>query len=531
MQSAPAISNANRQIARAAGTVLITFVVAQLVGLLAKILLTNAFGTQGTLDAYLAANRFSETLFNLIAGGALGSAFIPTFSTLLARNDREGAWRLASAICNLILIVLTAVSLLSALFAPWVVRNLLAAGFTDPAKQALTAQLLRIQLPSAVIFGLSGLVMGILNANQRFLFPALTPALYQVGIIFGVEVLAPRMGIYGVAWGVVIGSGLHLLVQLPQLFRLPGARFTPSLGLHSADVREVLLLMGPRLVGVAVVQLNFWANTLIASYQPEGSYSAITIAFALMLMPEAAIAQSIAIAALPTFSAQVARGQPEQMRRSLASTLRGLLLLAIPASAGLMLLRRPIVALIYQRGAFTAHSTDLVAWALLWYAAGLVGHCVVEVVSRAFYALHDTRTPVMIGVVAMLLNIGLSLLFSNVFSRIGLPPHGGLALANSLATFLETAGLLVLMRRRLKGLHGGEILRSVGAAVTAAAAMGGILWLWLHYSAAQRNLVIVAGGILISGLVYGLVLVLLRVDEIRLVWGWLKGRMAHGLIR
>lgn len=527
MQSPSAVTTANRQIARAAGTVLMTFVVSQLVGLLAKILLTNAFGTQGELDAYLAANRYSETLFNLIAGGALGSAFIPTFSTLLMHDDRQGAWQLASAICNLILLVLTGLSILSAIFAPWVVQHLLAAGFTDPAKQALTATLLRIQLPSAVIFGLSGLAMGIMNAHQRFLLPALAPALYQVGIIFGVEVLAPSMGIYGAAWGVVIGSALHLLIQLPQLVRLPGAHYTPSLGLHSQEVREVLLLMGPRLIGVAVVQLNFWANTLIASYQPEGSYTAITIAFALMMMPEAAIAQSIAIAALPTFSAQVAQGRYEDMRRSLATTLRGLLLLAIPASLGLILLRRPIVVLLYQRGAFTAHSTDLVAWALLWYGAGLVGHCVVEVVSRAFYALHDTRTPVTVGVVAMLLNIGLSLGLSAWFSRLGFPPHGGLALANSLATFLEMSGLLVLMRRRLKGLHGDEILRAVGASGLSGIAMGGALWLWLRASATQHSIVIVAGGILIGCLVYGLVLSALQVSEVRQVFAWLKRRVQH----
>lgn len=475
MHSTAQTTAANRQIARAAVTIMITFAFAKVVGLLANILLGRTFGAGSQLDAYYAANRVSETLFNLVAGGALSSAFIPTFTTLLVHDEQENAWKLASAVCNLVLIVLIVLSLLAAVFAPWVVTTLLA-NFKDPAQTALTITLLRIQIASAVIFGLSGLVMGILNTHQRFLTPALAPAMYPLGIIFGVIALEPRMGILGVAWGVVIGSLLHLLVQLPQLLRLPDLHYIPTLGLHLPAVREVFLLMGPRLVGVAVVQLNFWVNTRIASSLPAGYLTALNIGFALMIMPQGAIAQSIAIAALPTFSAQVARGKPEEMRRSLATTLRGVLLLSIPACIGLILLREPLVALLYQHGNFTAQDTQLAAWALLWYAAGLVGQCVVEIVSRAFYALHDTRTPVTIGVVAMSLNVALSLLFSQWFARMGVPAHGGLALANSLATALEMFALLILMRRRLNGLQGKEILRATGAATAAALAMGVALW-------------------------------------------------------
>ncbi len=523
--STAAAGSANRQIARAAGTIMLTFIFVKLVGLLANMLLARAFGTSDQKAAFDAANRVSETLFNLVAGGALASAFIPTFTTLLSREQRDEAWRLASAISNLALLVLTALALLSAIFAPWVVTHLLAR-FDDPAQVSLTVELLRIQIASAVVFGLSGLVMGILNAHQRFLAPALAPAMYPLGIIFGVEVLAKQlgMGIHGVAWGVVTGALLHLLIQLPQLARAPGRRYIPSLGLHLPAVREVLILMGPRLVGVAVVQLNFWINTLVASQYPPG-LAAINYGFTLMMMPEAAIAQSIAIAALPTFSAQVAAGRREDMRHSLATTLRGVLLLSIPASIGLMLLRRPLVGLIYGDGAFTGESIDLVAWALLWYAAGLVGHCMVEIVSRAFYALHDTRTPVMVGVAAMSLNVALSLAFYQWFARMDLPPHGGLALANTLATGLETAGLLVLMRRRLDGLHGGKILRAAGAGAAAALAMGGALWLWMLWSAGRPDWLVVAGGIALGGLVYGILLAALRVEEVGLGWKWVMGKL------
>lgn len=530
MQSST-VTSANRQIARAAGVVMITFVFSKLISLLSTILLARTFGAGRELDAFNAANRFSDTLFNLVAGGALASAFVPTFTSLITRQERANAWRLASAIINLVLAVLTALSLLGALFAPWVVQTLLAPKFT-PDQQLLTAHLLRIQLLSAIIFGVSGLMMGILNAHQIFLFPALAPAMYPLGIIFGVLVLAPGMGIDGAAWGVVIGAAQHLLVQLPGVAKLPERAYHASLGLNLPDVRHVLLLMGPRLVGVAVVQLNFWVNTNLASGQPAGSVSAIQLAFGLMMMPQAAIAQSIAIASLPTFSAQVARGKPEDMRASLAAALRVVLLLSLPAAVGLILLRQPVVAFMYEDGTtFTAHMTGMVAWALLWYAAGLVGHCVVEIASRAFYALHDTRTPVSVGVAAMLLNIVFSLLFAMLFSRAGLAPHGGLALANSLATGLEMLALLVLMRRRLKGLELANLARALGAAGLASLGMGLGVWGWLQLCAAQpaglfsRAAVQVAGGLLLGGLIYAVLLVVLRVREVEAGLGFLRRRV------
>ena len=264
----------------------------------------------------------------------------------------------------------------------------------------LTTNLLRLMLPSVVLFGLSGLLMGILNSYQKFLVPALAPAMYSLGMIFGILFLAPSMGIYGLAWGVLIGAALHLLVQVPSLLRLHG-KYTPRLGLEMAEVREVGRLLLPRLLGVAFVQLNFWINIRLASYMLPGSVNGLLYAFSLLLTPIAIIAQAIAIAALPTFSRQVAQGRLDEMRNSLAASLRGVILLALPAGIGLILLRQPVVELVFQRGAFDNASTELVAWALLWYSVGLVGHCMVEVLTRAYFAMHDTWTPVLIGVGAI----------------------------------------------------------------------------------------------------------------------------------
>jgi len=464
---------ANQQIARAAGTIMVAFIISNLVGVVRGIVITGAFGTSAELDSFNAANRIVEMLFNLVAGGALGSAFIPTFTGFLARDDRPGAWRLASGVTNLVFLALVLISALAWVFAPQIVRDglfVLVPG-SDPVQESLTISLLRIMLPSVVLFGMSGLVMGILNAHQVFLIPAIAPAMYSLGMILGTWLLPAEWGIRRLAIGVVAGALMHLLVKLPSIWRLRDRAYLAYLGIRDQAVLKVFKLMGPRLLGVAVVQLNFIVNTVIALGQPEGSVTAITLAFSLMLMPQMAVAQSAAIASLPTFSAQVALEQLDEMRNSLASTLRAVLLLSIPASVGLIVLRTPLVALLYQRGAFTARSTELVAWALLWYAAGLVGHALVEILSRAFYALHDTRTPVIVGVITMGLNIGFSLLFSAWFVSVGWLPHGGLALANSLATALESIVLIILMRKRLKGLNGRYIWKGVGISLLGTALM------------------------------------------------------------
>ena len=521
----------NRRIARDAGTVMLAIILGQVFSLLSSMLITWAFGTGVSNEAFNASNRLPDILYQLIAGGALASAFIPTFTTLLTRGERDKAWLLASAIANIITIIFIVLGIAIAIFAPWVVRHILAPGFTDPVKFALTVDLVRIQMVAPVIFGISGLVMGILNSHRSFLWAALAPMMYSIGKILGVLLLAPSMGVYGLAVGVVAGALMHGLIQLPALMRLPARKYTPTLGLHLPDVREVARLMGPRVLGVAFVQLNFLINTRLASMMPQGSVTAIAVGFALMMIPEAAIAQAMAIAALPAFSAQVAAGKLEEMRRSLSGLLRGLLLLAVPASLGLILLREPLVTIIFQRGQFDANSTQLVAWALLWYAAGLVGHSVVEITSRAFYALHDTKTPVIIGVAAMSLNIGLSFLLSSIFVGWGWLPHGALALANSIATFLEMGALLFVMRKRLSGLGGGHVLKGLFYALVAGGLMALALWGWIRLTAqwtisrGLSNWVVALGGIAVGGLVYGLSLVLLRVPEIKQVFEGIKRRL------
>ncbi len=535
-------SNANKQIARAAGTVMFAILFGQLAGLARGIIVANTFGASPELDAFFAANRVSETLFLLVAGGALGSAFIPTFTGLLAKDETDSAWRLASSLANAVTLTLSLLAALIALFAPQVVRFALAPGFSaDPQLFSLTVSLLRIQLISAVLFGLGGLIVGILNAHQIFLIPALTPAMYQLGIIFGAIFLAPSMGIFGLAWGVVVGAVLYLVVQIPSLIKLlrtaysvlPNTQYEVRniLSLHDPHVRQVLTLMIPRLLGVAVVQLNFWVNTNLASNMEEGSVASLTYAFSLMIMAQAAIAQSVAIAAMPTFSAQHALGKLDEMRASLAASLRGILLMAVPASVGLILLREPLISFLYQRGEFDSRDVQLVAWALLWFAAGLVGHSIMEVLTRAFYAQQDTKTPVLIGTIAMGLNVLFSILFSKWFAQIGWFPLGGLALANSLATALEATALFIFMRKRLNGIEGKLIFNSAWRVALATLGMGvGLEW-WNQAALSQTRWLIALGGVALGGVIYLMGVAILKVPEIQIVIRAVMRRLLRGARR
>lgn len=506
--------SASRQIARAAGTVMAAFIITQLLGLVRGLLIYRAFGISEQLDSFNAANRVTEMLYNLMAGGALGSAFIPTFTGLLAREKRADAWKLASAIANLLFLVLTAVAILAWIFAPQIVHNFLFLLAPDqPAGQEeLTIALLQTLLPTVVIFGLSGLVMGILNAHQKFWLPAIAPAMYSLGQILGVVLLPEWWGVTRLALGALAGALLHLLIQLPGLLRLHG-KYHLLLGLRMAEVREVIRLMGPRILGVAVVQVNFIVNVIIGISLPVGTVSAMALAFTWMLMPQAAIAQSIAIAAMPTFSQQATLSNWDELRHSLAASLRGVLLLAVPAMVGLILLRTPLFRL-YESDAFTAQSTRMVAYALLWYAFGLIGHSLLEVVVRAFYAMHDTRTPVSVTLVSMLLNIAFSLTFPGWFENLGWMPLGGLALANSLATSIECTVLIILLQRRLNGIEGHKIWDAGRKSGIAALVMGLGLWGWLSISGGISSWLVVILGVLVGAVIYAAMLALLKVPEL-----------------
>lgn len=473
----------NSQIARAALTVLLGFLASGVLGFVRLLIVSRQFGAGGALDAFYEAQRLPELIFVLVAGGALGSSFIPIYARQ-READPEAAWRLASAVMTLAALAAAVLGVVVTLAAPWLMREVLLRG-ADPAEQMLAADLMRIMMITPFIFSISGLVMGILQSHGLFLLPAIAISMNNIGIMFGALVIAPALSpdpglaqvgannVYGLAYGAVLSALLHLLVQLPGL-RRAGARLRVLPAPRIPGVLDVLRLMGPRVLGLAVVQINFVVNIMLAAPMVEGSLSALTIAFSLMFFALGLIAQSVGSAVFPTLAALAAAGDIAGYRERLAGAMRSVLFLSFPATVVFIVLGEPMVSL-FEGGQWTAESTAATAWALSFYALGIAGFGLLEVLSRAFYALADTWTPVRIGIAAMVGNIVLSLIFIQFIGQPGSlarGPFAGLALANSLTTLVEAAVLWALLYHRLGGDDARVVLAGAGRALVAAGVMG-----------------------------------------------------------
>ncbi len=477
--------------ARAAAIIAASYVLSNVAGFVARILIAQQFGTGAEHDAFRAAFQIPDLLFSLLAGGALGSAFIPTFAARLATGKTGIAWALARRIALLTVLAMGGVAALSALASDALTARVVATGF-DPASQALTAELMRIMLTGTVIFSLSGLLMGVLQSHESFLAPALAPAMYQFGLIAGATVLS-GFGARGLAYGVVAGAFAHLLIQVPALARLPRARPSPADTAESRhDVVQVLRLMAPRMIGLGATRLNLVINTRLASEMGVGAVSAFDQAFAILVLPIAMAGQAVGTALFPSISAAAARGERAAFRSALTRALGAVIAFSAPATAGLIVLGQPLIQLLFERGSFTAESTNLVAGTLAWLAVGLIGHGALEIVTRGYYALKDSARPALFSVLSMIANVGLSLALARVFASAGQSPVGGLGLANALATLAEAAALAALLSRMGQGLDGPAILVGLIKSVTASALMAFIVTGWLAL-AGSGPLAILAG--------------------------------------
>jgi putative peptidoglycan lipid II flippase len=526
-ESTPPVGLDSGRMVSATLLVMLFFVLSRATGLLREVVLSDRFGTSAAYDAYLAAFRVPDMLFQLVAGGALGSAFLPVFAAFWLKQDKRDAWLLFSRVLNLVVLVLVGMAALAALFAEPIVRYLLAPGFS-PEQALVTAELMRVMLFGTVVFGASGLVMGALNATQHFVTPAAAPVLYNVAIIAAAYWLGPTLGVRGLALGVVAGSIAHLLVQIPALVRR-GVRYTPALSFADPAVRQVAKLMGPRVLGLFFVQMHFVVNTILASGLVAGSLSALNYAWLLMLLPQGIIAQAIATVAFPTFSAQAAAGQFDLLRRTFERTLRVVFFLVTPAAFALLVLRRPTISILFEHGAFDTESMILVAYGLQFYLLGLVAHSLLEIVVRGFYALQNTWIPVTVGVVAMSANVALS------FAFVGRLSFGGLALANSVATTAETVLLIWLISRRMGGLHWRSLAVSALRTLGAALAMAAAVWAWGRWvyvnvyldgaPALNDDWLTAIGGALLAVLLYAGMAWLLRSAELRMLVDAVRARL------
>ncbi len=509
--------SARTQVLQAAGIVMAAMVLSRLLGLGRDVVINfyfDALSLEG--NAYAIASRFPHLIFTVIAGGALGSAFIPTFAGYFARDDEAGAWRLFSITVNLAVLATTVVAGLAFWQTPAILRWAypeLMAGYEGLLE--MTGELMRLMLVSPILFGASGVIMGALNARQHFLLPALAGSVYNLGIIAG-ALLWPG-DVLGLGYGVIFGAVGHVLVQLPAL-RRHRAGYRPVISLRDPGVRQVLRLMAPRVVGLSFSELTIVITQLLAQAMPLGSIRALDQAWRVMAMPLGFIGQALGIAAFPTFATLAAEGRTAEMRRILADTLRLIAFLGLPAMVLLLVLREPFVALLFQRGQFDADSTRVVAWALLFYALSLVSLAAIEVVARAFYALSDTTTPVVAGALQLLLMMTAGWWLSrSLFPALAWEPFGGLALGHSLSNWAELALLLALLRRRLRGLDGRRLWDGVWRIGVAGAVMAAAAAVAVRGVAGTGALAAVLAGGLAGGLAYLGASLLLRLEEPRLV--------------
>jgi putative peptidoglycan lipid II flippase len=503
-----------RKLATASLIVMVGFVLSRLLGLVRAVVIAQQFGTGREYEAFIAALTIPDLVFQILAGGAVGSAFIPVFKSYFARDDDAGAWRMTSMVMSLALLVTIPTSIVLAIFARPLTELVVPAW--DAASKDLTATLMRTMLITPAIFALSGFATSILNSFQRFVLAMLAPIMYNLSIILSALLLRP-LGIEGVAIGVAVGALLHLLIQVPGLIKV-GMRYRFGLDIGHPGVREVVRLMGPRMIGLGVTQINQLVNVVLASYLVIGSIGYLNVAW-LMLMTPLVLAMAVSTAVFPTLAEESASNHPDAVRDVFVISLRTILFLTIPMAVGLMTLGEPLIRLLFEYGAFTAESTRLTQFALTFYAIGLAGHATVEIVDRVFYALHDTWTPVTAASIAFTINLllGLTLMWTPL-------NYGGLALANSLAALTEATVLMMLIRRRMPGLELTPLLRALSRTVAASLLMGltiamlpRLLQDRLALSTSIELPIVLAVVVVAGGMVYFVFSFLLQSEELRVL--------------
>lgn len=476
MESAqPSHETENHRVARAAGVVGLATMLSRVFGFIRDVVVARYFGAGFATDAFFVAFRIPNLLRRLFAEGSLTIAFVPVFTEYLKTRSREDAFELARVAFTLLSAVLVVVSIAGVLLSPAVV-TLMAPGFrASPDKYALTVLLTRIMFPYIFFIALVALCMGILNSLRHFATPALSPVILNLCMIAAALTLRDFFAepIVALAVGVMVGGLLQLAVQLPVLFRL-GVSLRPDFRFGHGGVRRIGVLMLPAAFGAAVYQINIFISTLLASFLPEGSVSFLYYADRIVELPLGIFGIAIGTAALPSFSDQVARGHYDEMKRTISFSLRLMLFITIPAMIGIVVLQQPIISVLFQRGEFDARSSVLTAQALFWYAAGLWAFSTIRVVVAAFYALQDTKTPVRIAVVALVVN--------TVCSAALMFPmkHNGLALATSIASAVNVLTLGWLLRRRIGEFLDAAFWSSVARVAAASAVMGTAVVLTTH---------------------------------------------------
>ena len=482
----------NHCVTKAAGVVGSATLLSRIFGFIRDVVIAWFFGAGLASDAFFVAFRIPNLLRRLFAEGSLSVAFIPVFSEYLTKQGKDDAFEMARSAIRLLSVLLVATVIAGILVSPVIIR-VIAPGFVaSPEKYSLTVFLTRIMFPYIFFIGLVALCMGILNVLGHFAAPALAPVFLNISIIGSVFLIAPHMAdpVTGIAIGVLIGGFLQLALQAPFLIK-KGFYFWEKANIYHPGLKKVGLLMLPTIFGAAVYQINILVGTLLASLLAQGSVSYLYYADRLVQFPLGIFAIATATAVLPSLSRQAAEKDLQAVRDTFSYAMRMVFFITIPSMVGLIVLREPIVALLFKRGAFDSETTRLTAYALLYYSIGLWAFSAVRIIVSTFYALQDTRTPVRAAVVSVCANIILGVIL------MGPMGHGGLALSTSLASMLNLGLLVRALRKKLGALGLKGITESACKTMICSGIMGAVVW-------ATAFLIIPSEDGTLSGLFFGL---------------------------
>ncbi len=510
---------------RAAGVVGFWTILSRILGFVRDMLIARFMGAAMGADAFFVAFRIPNLFRRLVAEGALSAAFIPTFVDTIQKDGKTEAERLACTMFTFTALVLALLTILGIAFSPWIVR-IIAPGFFEYAdKFSLTVHLNRIMFPYLFFISLVALAAGVLNSMGHFSAPAAAPVVLNLCMIGSVTLsgllweMEPH---YALAWGVVVAGGLQLALQVPFMVRV-GVRLRPDFHFFHPAMRRIGTLFVPAALAGAVYQINVMIGTILASMLPPGSVSWLYYADRLVELPLGVFAIALGTAVLPSMSRQASNGDIGALAGSVSYALRLIAFFTIPASVGLILLRTPIIAVLFQRGLFTPGDTHQTAYALFWYTLGLWAFSGLKVVTQAFFSLKDTKTPFKVAVCAVILNLVACI------ALMGPMLHGGLALATSIAAAFNFLVLLLILIRRLGDF---PIFQLVGALakIAAASVPMGLLVAYVRTLGQWENGLTLANGLILSAailgglVVFGLSTLLLRSRELRSILRIVLGR-------
>ena len=507
------------KIVKSTGIVSSATLLSRILGLVREQVYAHLFGAGFSMDAFVAAFRIPHLLRDLFAEGALATAFVPVFTDHLANKGKKEAFYLGNLVINTLLVILSLVILLGIIFAPFLV-NLIAPGFGEiPGKIELTTTLTRILFPFLALISLAAVVMGMLNSFGHFATPALAPTMFNIGIIFAGFVFCPFFDppILGIALGALLGGLGQLGIQIPRI-RKEGFRYKLVLNFRDPGLKRILLLMTPAVFGIASTQINIFVATYLASLLPQGSVSYLSYAYRLMYFPLGVFGVAVATVTLPLVSTHAAQNKIDQVLFTYSSSLRLVFFLVIPSTVFLIVAAGPIISLLFQHGKFQYLDTVATSRALILYSLGLMGFAVIRVTAPVFYALKDTKTPVIISAISVALNIILNVILMRPLG------YMGLALATSIAGWVNMFLLLLKLNQRIGPFDFRDLFKAFYMIILAALIMGGLIWLFfsiyqidLSLAPLTQKILSVLVSIGLGLLVYVSVCRLLNVGELKRV--------------